>query len=117
MSRKICVMVFAVGLTACGYTGRYLVPPESRATTSDIDSDIMGCMSEAAEYRSLTPAERELIAGKKPERLMLRGQPFKTPEGYPGEHQLANSGMPMDLADRYAVCLLNRGYEWEDTGN
>jgi hypothetical protein len=74
-------------------------------------------MSEAAEHRSLTSVELELIAGKKPERLMRNGQPFKTPEGYPGQHQLANSGMPMGLADRYVICLLNRGYEWEDTGN
>ena len=113
MSKRIFVIVITLGLTACSFSGTYLEPPESSSTTLDIDSDIQACMSEAYSQRDLTPAERDLIAGRETARLFMNGRPVVTPEGKPALHQSMIPQSTNQAADRYAVCLINRGYKWE----
>ena len=113
MNEKIFVIVITIGLTACAFSGTYLEPPESRATTFDIDGDIRDCMSEAMVNRNLTPAERDLILDKETARFFMSGRPTITPEGRPALHQSLLPQSPNERADRYAVCLINRGYKWE----
>jgi hypothetical protein len=102
-----------MGLTACTFSGTYLEPPESRATTSDINGDIQDCISVARISRDLTPAERDLISGKETVRFFMNGRPVVTQEGRPALHQSLLPQLSYESADRYAVCLINRGYKWE----
>lgn len=114
MSKRIFVTLITIGLAACSFSGTYLEPPESSGTTSDVNRDIRACMSEAYTMRDLTPAERDLILGKETARFFMNGRPVVTPEGKPALHQSLIPQSTNQAADRYAVCLINRGYKWEE---
>jgi hypothetical protein len=113
MRYPFILAVTAVGLSACAYSGTFLEPPTLRASAPGINSDMRACMSEAATPRELTASERELIAGKETARFFMQGRPVVSPEGKPALHQSALPQSSNEAADRYAVCLLKRGYTWQ----
>lgn len=113
MRNMVLIGVAIIGLTACSFSGTYLEPPASRASSPDINSDMRACLSEAKVQRELTSEERKLIEGKETARFFMHGRPVVSPEGKPALHQSALPQSSNDVADRYAVCFLKRGYSWE----
>ena len=113
MRNPLLTITTVLSLSACAYSGTFLEPPSAHAAARDINADIRACMSEAATPRELTASERQLIAGKETSRFFMEGHPVVSPEGKPALHQSAFPQSASAAADRYAVCLLKRGYTWQ----
>lgn len=114
MRNIVLMSIVTIGLSACAFNGTYLEPPTTRASSPDIVSDMRACLSDARVQRELTPEERNLIEGKETARLFMHGRPVVSPEGKPALHQSVLPQSSNDAADRYAVCLLKRGYSWAE---
>ena len=113
MIRIVIVILLLCALTACTFSGIYLEPPQSNSTSDTIAVDMQACVYEAQAPRELTAEEQALIDGKETARLFMNGRPVITPDGKPALHQSAFPQPSNKLADRYAVCLLQKGYTWE----
>ena len=111
--RTLSTLVTAFVLTACAYSGTFLEPPQSHASAQNINADMRACLSEAMVSRELTTSERELIAGKDTSRFFMEGHLVVNPDGRPALHQSAFPQTANPMADRYAVCLLKKGYAWQ----
>jgi hypothetical protein len=112
MQKAVATILVSYVLTACSFSGTYLEPPPSKSESDAITADMDACLSEAREPRELTVQEQMLIAGKDTARLFMNGRLVVNPEGKPALHQSAFPQSSNHMADRYAVCLLKRGYTW-----
>lgn len=113
MRQSFNLSIAAIILSGCGFSGTFLEPPASRSLAQDMNADMRACISRAAAPAALTASERELIAGRETARFFMAGRPVVSPEGKPALHQSALPQFSTDTADRYAVCLLKRGYTWQ----
>lgn len=112
MQQTVAIIIASCLLTACACHGTYLEPPPSISAADTITADMHACLSEAREPRELTAEEQTLIADKDTARFFMNGRPVINTEGKPALHQSAFPQSSNHLADRYAVCLLKRGYTW-----
>lgn len=113
MRRVFVPAVAAAVLAACGASSTYLEPPASRANSDAIVADMHNCHALAYDPRPLTDAERARIAGYETARLLYRGVPVIGRNGRPTVRE-SMVPQPADLiADRYAICLLERDYTWQ----
>ena|GEM_PF-3313746 len=103
----------AAGLSGCGFSGTFLEPPTSSASAHGMNADINAFLSEAAAPGVLTASERALVAGRETARFFMAGRAVVTPEGKPALHSSVLPQLSNEAADRYAVCLLKRGYTWQ----
>lgn len=108
----IFICLVAELLASCAFSGTYLEPPASHGAPSAVNIDMDACLAEAGTPRELSSEERRLIEGKETSRLFMHGQPVVSPDGKPALQQSAFPSSNDPFADRYAVCLLRRGYSW-----
>ena len=112
MQKAVAIVLASYVLTACSFSGTYLEPPPSKSASDAIMADMKACVSEARDPRELTAEEQTLIAGKDTARFFMNCRLVVTSEGKPAMHQSVLPQTSNDMADRYAVCLLKRGYTW-----
>ncbi len=110
--RLTIILSIAFVLAGCAFSGIYLDPPTERSLSSNVEVDIRDCMIEASEERTLTSDELAILEGKETARLFMNGRPVITPDGKPALHQSLFPQPASASADRYALCLLQKGYRW-----
>ena len=110
MKNSLLLGLTALSIAGCAYRGTVLAPPTPQ---TQIGQDVRACFSEAAAPRVLSAPERALIAGKDTARFFMNGRPVVNPDGVPALHQSVLPQTSNEQADRYAVCLLSRGYKWQ----
>jgi len=114
--RNIIFIAFAVFLTACAFSGTYLEPPAANTTPSNMNADMNECLFEANKPVALSQKDIQLIEGKETVRFFMNGRRVVTPGGKPALHQslIPRLYKTNGLSNRYAVCLIRRGYNWAE---
>ena len=113
MRTWLLVVFFTLSSAGCAYRGTVLAPPATRLSQTQVGEDMRACLAESSKPRVINSAERELVAGKETARLFMNGRPVVNPDGNPALHQSLLPQSANEQADRYAVCLLSRGYKWQ----
>jgi hypothetical protein len=114
--RKLATsLAVAFLLAACTWSGTYLAPPpDATGDSSAISQDMTSCESVARTGQSLSSQDLQLVDGKETARLFMSGRLVVNPDGNPAFHQSLVPQRESAYADRYAVCLLKRGYTWQE---
>jgi hypothetical protein len=92
-------------------------PPQT--SKDKVTADIRECMGQAhAAVRlglgALDPADRVLLEGRPTGKFFMHGRPVVTRRGYPGPHTSLLPHPNTEFTDQYVVCLLKKGYRWQE---
>ena len=94
------------------YTELLLVGPGSR---DQANRDVAQCYREAQTVSILSAADRALLRGVPTDRFIVDGVPqIGARDGFPVARGVASSNKSTLVSDAYAVCLLKRGYKWDE---
>lgn len=119
----IVLLAVALLVAACAGPGSVrLVAPQQRHTPESRSIDIRDCRdhARATQYFLLDEKDQALLAGKDTVGFLRGGVPAvdgstMTPVRVNSAFRGA-SGLygPKDLDDRYVLCLMKKGYRWEE---
>lgn len=107
-----------------------LLPPEGKKRQSSINNDTKDCLKQESGIDvAPDPQAMALLGGRSTQAFLIQyGRdvelwPFTRVEGWtlvvPATHTLGIEKMhwqPPSVADRYVICLLRKGYRWENRG-
>ena len=110
----------ALAFGGCAWTSHQLLAPEGYNLNRRLQA-MQQCKLQASRAMGsgtapLSNQEKAPLQGRATQRFLDRGEPVLDQEGNPAAWQSPfRVYLSSDLSDRYVLCLLGRGYRWDDS--
>ncbi|HXZ24671.1 MAG TPA: hypothetical protein VEI24_00515 [Nitrospiria bacterium] len=116
---KHLLLAVMLAFNGCAWTSHQLIAPEGYDLHRRLNS-MLQCQAEASKAvnSGAAPLDDQAKAPLKKratQRFLDRGQPVLDQEGNPAPWRSPfRIYVSSDLSDRYVLCLIGRGYRWDD---